>query len=80
MKSINIFCFGFGQVAKSFIKKLIIENYKITLTTTSRNKSSKENFEGISHNSYLFDSNKFDNNLLVELKNCLLYTSPSPRD
>ena len=68
MKSINIFCFGFGQVAKSFIKKLIIENYKITLTTTSRNKSSKENFEGISHNSYLFDSNKFDNNLLVELK------------
>jgi nucleoside-diphosphate-sugar epimerase len=68
MKSINIFCFGFGQVAKSFIKKLIIENYKITLTTTSRNKSSKENFKGISYNSYLFDSNKFDNNLLVELK------------
>jgi len=68
MKSINIFCFGFGQVAKSFIKKLIIENYNITLTTTSRNKSSKENFRGINHNSYLFDSNKFDNNLLVELK------------
>ena len=68
MKSINIFCFGFGQVAKSFIKKLIIENYNITLTTTSRNKSSKENFKGINHNNYLFDSNKFDNNLLVELK------------
>ena len=68
MKSINIFCFGFGQVAKSFIKKLIIENYNITLTTTSRNKSSKENFKGINHNSYLFDGNKFDNNLLVELK------------
>ena len=68
MKSINIFCFGFGQVAKSFIKKLIIENYHITLTTTSRNKSSKENFKGINHNNYLFDSNKFDNNLLVELK------------
>jgi len=68
MKSINIFCFGFGQVAKGFIKKLIIENYNITLTTTSRNKSSKENFKGINHNSYLFDGNKFDNNLLVELK------------
>ena len=68
MKSINIFCFGFGQVAKSFIKKLIIENYNITLTTTSRNKSSKENFKGINHNNYLFDSNKFDNNLLIELK------------
>ena len=68
MKSINIFCFGFGQVAKSFIKKLIIENYNITLTITSRNKSSKENFKGINYNSYQFDSNKFDNNLLVELK------------
>ena len=68
MKSINIFCFGFGQVAKSFIKKLIIENYNITLTTTSRNKSSKENFKGINHNSYLFDGIKFDNCMLVELK------------
>ena len=68
MKNINIFCFGFGQVAKSFIKKLIIEKYNITLTTTSRNKSSKENFEGINYNNYLFSSNKFDKNLLVELK------------
>ena len=68
MKTISIFCFGFGQVAKSFIKKLIIENYDITLTTTSRKKSSKENFKGVNYNSYLFDSNKFDNDLLVELK------------
>ena len=68
MKSINIFCFGFGQVAKNFIKKLIIEKYNITLTATSRNKSSKENFEGIKYNSYLFSNNIFDNNLLIELK------------
>jgi nucleoside-diphosphate-sugar epimerase len=68
MKNINIFCFGFGQVAKNFIKKLIIEKYNITLTATSRNKSSKENFNGINYNNYLFDSDKFDNNLLVELK------------
>ena len=68
MKNINIFCFGFGQVAKNFIKKLIIEKYNIKLTATSRNKSSKENFNGINYNSYLFNSNKFDNKLLVELK------------
>ena len=68
MKSINIFCFGFGQVAKSFIKKLIIEKYNITLTTTSRNKSSKKKFKGVNYNSYLFGSNKFDNNLLIKLK------------
>ena len=68
MKNISIFCFGFGQVAKNFIKKLIIEKYNITLTTTSRNKSSKENFNGINFNNYLFNSDKFDNKLLVELK------------
>ena len=68
MKSINIFCFGFGQVAKNFIKKLIIEKYNIKLTITSRNKSSKENFKGINYNSYLFNSERFDNSLVAELK------------
>jgi nucleoside-diphosphate-sugar epimerase len=68
MKEINIFCFGFGQVAKNFIKKLSIEKYNISLSTTSRSESSKENFEGINYNSYLFNSVKFDQNLLVKLK------------
>ena len=68
MNNINIFCFGFGQVAKNFIKKLIIEKYNINLSTTSRNESSKENFNGINYNSYLFNSEKFDQNLVVKLK------------
>ena len=68
MKSINIFCFGFGQVAKSFVKKLIIENYNVILTTTSRSNSSKKNFNGINYNSYLFNSYKYDSDLLRELK------------
>ena len=42
MKDINIFCFGFGQVAKNFIKKLSVEQYNINLSATSRNKSSKK--------------------------------------
>jgi len=42
MKDINIFCFGFGQVAKNFIKKLSIEQYNINLSATSRSKSSKK--------------------------------------
>ena len=78
MKNINIFCFGFGQVAKNFIKKLIIEKYNIKLTVTSRNESSKEKFNGINFNNYLFNGDKFDNNLtviiiahrLTTLKNC----------
>ena len=69
MKSINIFCFGFGQVAKNFIKKLIIENYNITLTTRLEINLQKKILKGINYNSYLFESNnRFDNNLLVELK------------
>ena len=68
MKEINIFCFGFGQVAKNFIKKLSIEKYNINLSTTSRSESSKENFKGINYNSYLFNCEKFDQNLVVKLK------------
>ena len=68
MKEISIFCFGFGQVAKNFIKKLIIENYNINLSTTSRGESSKKIFKGINYNSYLFNSDKFDQNLVVKLK------------
>ena len=68
MKEINIFCFGFGQVAKNFIKKLSIEKYNINLSTTSRSESSKENFRGINYNSYLFNGEKFDQNLVVKLK------------
>jgi len=68
MKEINIFCFGFGQVAKNFIKKLRIEKYNINLSTTSRSKSSKEFFKGINYNNYFFDSDKFDQNIVVKLK------------
>ena len=68
MKDINIFCFGFGQVAKNFIKKLNIEQYNIKLSVTSRGESSKKIFNGINYNSYLFNSEKFDQNLVVKLK------------
>ena len=68
MKDINIFCFGFGQVAKNFIKKLSIEQYNINLSATSRSESSKKIFNGIHYNSYLFNSEKFDQNLVVKLK------------
>ena len=68
MKNINIFCFGFGQVAKNFIKKLNTEQYNINLSATSRSESSKKILNGINYNSYLFNSHKFDQNLVVKLK------------
>jgi nucleoside-diphosphate-sugar epimerase len=68
MRNINIFCFGFGQVAKNFIKKLSMEQYDINLSVTSRSKSSKKTFNEINYNSYLFNSDKFDQNLVEKLK------------
>ena len=68
MKSINIFCFGFGQVAKNFIKKLHTEQYNINLSVTSRNKSSEKIFNEINYNNYLFNSDEFDQNLVKKLK------------
>ena len=43
MNNLNIFCFGFGQVAKYFIKKLKLENFNINLSTTSRENTHKKN-------------------------------------
>jgi len=68
MRVINIFCFGFGQVAKNFIQKLNNEKYNINLSTTSRRESSKKIFKGINYDNYLFNSEKFDQNLVAKLK------------
>lgn len=68
MREINIFCFGFGQVAKNFIKKLNLENYKINLSVTSRSETLKKTLESINYSSYQFDGKKFDRDLLIKLK------------
>ena len=68
MKNINIFCFGFGQVAKSFLTKIDLENYKINLSITSRNETSKKNFNGISYHNYFLDGEKYDQDLISNLK------------
>jgi len=68
VKNINIFCFGFGQVAQNFINKLSVEKYNINLSTTTRSESSKKIFNNINYDNYLFNSKKFDKNLLLKLK------------
>ncbi|MDA7552318.1 oxidoreductase [Candidatus Pelagibacter sp.] len=67
-KEIDVFCFGFGQVAKNFVKKLSKENFKIKLTTTSRNKSSKKRFNDIAYDSLQFDGDNFDTKIIEQLK------------
>jgi nucleoside-diphosphate-sugar epimerase len=68
VKRINIFCFGFGQVAKSFLTKIDLENYNINLSTTSRNETSKKIFNGISYHNYFFNGEKYDQDLISNLK------------
>ena len=42
MKKIKLFCFGFGQVAQSFVKKISSEKISIELTTTLGKKQAKK--------------------------------------
>ena len=68
MDTMNIVCFGFGQVAKNFIKKINSENLKINLTVTSREKSEKKSFDDLVYESLQFSENSFDKNLIENLK------------
>ena len=60
----NIICFGFGQVAKNFIKKLKEQGATFKLTTTSREESKTKEFENISYESFQFTKEGFDKNFL----------------
>ena len=64
----NIVCFGFGQVAKNFIKKINSENLKINLTVTSREKSDKRSFDDLDYESLQFSEHSFDKRLVDNLK------------
>tara|TARA_Y100001970_G_C14206747_1_gene844523 strand:- start:946 stop:1821 length:876 start_codon:yes stop_codon:yes gene_type:complete len=68
LKKIKIFCFGFGQVAKAFIKKLQNEKYDIELSVTSRGKSETKKFNNLIFHSYSFENDRFDERLIMELK------------
>ena len=68
MEKINLFCFGFGQVAKNLIKKITAQNIDISLTVTSREKSQKKVIDGINYNSFQFSEKTYDQSLLKDLK------------
>ena len=68
MEKINIFCFGFGQVAKNFIKKINTQNIKINLTVTSRESTRRKFFDGIEYDSFQFSQDSFDTNLIKNLE------------
>ena len=83
MENINIFCFGFGQVAKSLIRKLYSEKYSFNLTTTTRQNTCEKKFEKIQYKCLQFDGDNFDIDIIEELKKAthiLVSTPPEAED
>ena len=63
---INVFCFGYGQVAKNFIKKLSDENIEINLNFTSRKIKDKK-IKNL-NNAFDFNDDFYDPNIIPVLK------------
>ena len=78
----KLFCFGFGQVAKYFVKKIINKNLILDLNVTSRQETHKEVFEGVSFNSYKFENDNFDGDINLKIKeaDCILVSVPPISD
>ena len=68
MSKTKVFCFGFGQVAESFINKLINEKKVFDLSVTSRQETHQIEFNNIKINSYQFTEDKFDNSIKKKIE------------
>ena len=81
MSNLNIFCFGFGQVAKTFIQKLKLENFNINLSATSRKKTHTLKFNNINYTSFQFEGDDYDIELIKNLeKSDYILVSIPPRE
>ena len=69
MKKIKLFCFGFGQVAKYFVKKLINDKYSLSLVTTNTLKTKEVFFKNQKFKSYFFNNKNYDKKLIKDLNN-----------
>ena len=78
MQEINLFCFGFGQVAKEFLKNLLKYKIKINLITTSRKRTGKYKYLNLKYTNFNFDQNSFDKKLLKDIEkfNHILISTP----
>ena len=68
MSKIKVFCFGFGQVAKYFVKKIIKENQALELNVSSRKKTHSSIFEGLNFNSFEFNDKQIDKNIYTKIQ------------
>ena len=68
MIKIKVFCFGFGQVAKYFIQKVIKEQHTLELNISSRKKTNKSKFDALDLNSYEFNEQKIDKSIYAKIQ------------
>ena len=68
MNKINLFCFGFGQVAKNFVKLLQSKGSNFELNITSRDKTEDKKFDNINYKNFYFDGKTFDRDLIKKLE------------
>ena len=78
MSKLKVFCFGFGQVAESFINKLIIEKKDFDLSITSRQETHQIEFNNLKIKSFFFNNDQFDDTLKTKLEdaNYILISIP----
>ena len=78
MNKKNIFCFGFGQVAKSFIDKIKSENLEINLSITSTSDTGKRTVGDLNYHNFFFKDESYDSSLVKKLKeaDCILISIP----
>ena len=78
MSKLKVFCFGFGQVAESFVNKLIYEKEAFDLSISSRQETHQIEFNNIKINSYQFTNGKIDASIIKRLEeaNYILISIP----
>ena len=68
MSKLKVFCFGFGQVAESFVKKLILEKKDLEVSVTSRKETHQIKIDNLKIKSFLFQNGKFDQSIKKKLE------------
>ena len=78
MSKLKIFCFGFGQVAESFVNKLIYEKKDFDLSITSRQDTHQIEINNLKVTSYQFNNDKSDSSIIKKLEeaNYILISIP----
>ncbi len=63
----NLFCFGYGQVAKNLVSNLLKKKVNLNLTISTRENSSNKKFDSFEFENLEFNENAYDKKILDKL-------------